>query len=297
MLSLNGNDMNKPNFFIVGAPRCGTTSLAENLSRHPEVFLPEVKEPFYFVKGVRFNDYAEYLALFDKAGGAKAIGDASTGYLFDRNAPREIKKLYPDARIIIMLRNPVDMSFSHWRYVRISGDEKMGFEESISDEQRAYRHTEEFKKSVYWHGFFLHLDKALYHDQVKRYFDVFGPERVKVYIFEDFIRDQAASYRDIYSFLGVDPVFRQEFKKSNEGGEIRFSALQNIIHHRHPFLKRIVPIKFRIKARKTLRLLNTRKGKSEMNPQTRARLQEFFRPDIEKLESLLGYCIDAWKDR
>lgn len=283
-----------PNFFIVGAPKCGTTSLAANLAQHPEVFMPSVKEPFYFVRGVRCEDFDEYIALFQGAGGAKAVGEASTGYLVDEDAARRIKEAFPDARIIIILRNPVDMAYSHWRHVTISGYETKPFEEAISDGERAYRKTAEFKGSVFWWPNFLHLEKALYSAQVKRYLDAFGRERVKVLIFEDFVRDQRRHYQELFSFLGVEPSFVPDFRVRNEGGQVRFSALNRVRDRKYPLLRRLVPVRGRVFLRETFRRLNTKTGKSEMAPATRRRLEEFFKEDIAGLERLLGREIAAW---
>src|SRR5687767_1010670 len=105
-------EMHKPNFFIVGAPKCGTTSLYEYIRVHPEVFMPDRKEPAFFCSDFykpRRMKEEEYLSLFREAGSAKWIGEASTWYLYSDKAREGIKAFCPDARIIIMLRNPVDM--------------------------------------------------------------------------------------------------------------------------------------------------------------------------------------------
>lgn len=287
--------MIRPNFFIVGAPRCGTTSLADNMSQHPDVFIPSVKEPFYFVEGVRYNDFGEYMALFNDAGDAKAVGEASTGYIFDEGAPAAIRENFPDAKIIIILRDPVEMSFSHWRFVSMTGDEKLSFEDAVSENERAYRKTDEFKRKVYWYGNFLHLERALYHGQVKRYFDTFGRGQVKVFIFEEFIKDQTKAYAGIFEFLGIDRGFLPDFKVSNEGGEARFGILKAMQGRDYPLLKKLVPTTYRVSIRKSLRRFNTKPGKVEMEPSTRAMLEDFFREDIKKLEALLGRGIAAWK--
>ncbi|MCR4288476.1 MAG: sulfotransferase, partial [Deltaproteobacteria bacterium] len=172
----------EPNFFIVGAAKCGTTSLADNLKQHPQIFISPRKEPFYFVKDARigYKDFNEYMALFKNAGDAIAIGEASTGYLFEESAPYEIKKHFPDAKIIVILRNPVDMAYSHWRHMCVVGNEAKTFEEAISERERKYRKTENFKRKVVdWWATYLYLERALYYNQIKRYFDVFGRDRVR----------------------------------------------------------------------------------------------------------------------
>lgn len=286
-----------PNFFIVGAAKSGTTSLAENLRQHPQVFFSSFKEPSYFVKDAGYKDFNEYTALFQKAGDAIAIGEASTGYLFDKSAPYAIKEHFPEAKIIIILRNPVDMAFSYWNYMRTIGNESKSFEEAISEGERAYRKTDYFKKKcINWWASYLYLERALYSQQVRRYVDVFGKGRVKIYIFEEFIKNLKDSYRDLFLFLGVDGFFTPNFRISNEGGEVRFRFLKNIINSRHPMLKQFFPAAMRERMRMFLLGLNTMKSKKvKMNPDTRQRLDSFFEEDIRNIETLIERRINAWK--
>ncbi len=289
----------KPNFFIVGAAKSGTTSLADNLKQHPGVFISPVKEPFYFVSDYGLKDFDSYLSLFEKAGGAKAIGEASTGYLFDGSAASSIKKAFPDSRIIIILRNPADMAFSHWRFMQITGSESMGFTEAVSDKERHYRKTEEFKrKARNWWASYLYLERAMYSEQVKRYLDAFGKDRVRVYVFEEFVRDIKGSYKDVFSFLGVDKDFTPDLKVSNEGGEVRSRFLRSIINDEYPLLKRVFPYALRNNLRSLFFGLNTKRGKkAQLSPKTRAWLNEFFKDDIKELERLLGREIEAWRSK
>lgn len=286
----------EPNFFIVGAAKCGTTSLANNLRQHPQIFMSPRKEPFYFVKDAGYKDFNEYMALFKSAGDAKAIGEASTGYLFDEDAPSAIKKQFPDAKIIIMLRNPVDMAFSYWNYMHIIGNESKSFEEAVSELERNYRKTEDFRRtSLGWWASYLYLERALYYSQVKKYFDVFGKEKVRVYILEEFMNNQKGSYRSIFEFLGVDEDFTPDFKKSNEGGELRSEFIKKLLLVKHPFLKRLMPVDYRAKIKDFFLNINIKKGnKPELNPETRKKLEAFFREDMDKLEDLLDRTIPAW---
>src|SRR5437667_5641216 len=107
------NNIRLPNFFIVGAPRCGTTALYTYLRQHPDIFLPETKEPHYFNRdmnsGGAIRDHKEYLSLFAGAQGRARVGEASVYYLSSAYAAREISKVCPGAKIIVMLRNPVDV--------------------------------------------------------------------------------------------------------------------------------------------------------------------------------------------
>ena len=286
----------EPNFFIVGAAKSGTSSIADNIGQHPDVFMSPAKEPFYFVSDYGFDDFDEYLALFRRAGGAKAIGEASTGYLFDERAPHAIHERFPGARIIIVLRDPVEMAYSYWRYMHIIGNESKSFEEAISDRERSYRKTGEFRrKALNWWASYIYLERAMYCGQVKRYLDVFGRDRVRVYIFEEFFRDQSKSYRDLFAFLGVDVNFTPDGSIKNEGGAVRYGFLKDIVNSRYPVLKRLVPMRLREKIRMELMRLNTKRSeKTPMNPETRRHLEGYFRQDIRDLEGLLGRRIKAW---
>ncbi len=293
-----------PNFFIVGAAKSGTTSLADNLRQHPQVFMSPLKEPAYFVKDEGNNDFDEYVSLFKDAGDAIAIGEATTGYLFDEDAPYAIKEHFPDAKIIIILRNPVDMAYSYWRYTRgIGGNESKSFEQAISANEIKYRNTEEFRrKAINWWGSYLYLERASYYGQVKRYLDVFGRDRVMVYIFEEFIKSHEVSYKDIFTFLGVDTDFTPDFRVSNEGVELRSEFIKKLLLFNHPFLKRLLkrlmPVEHWGKIKAFLSKINIKKGvRREMKPETRKRLEAFFREDIRMLEGLLGREIQAWKPK
>ncbi|RLG08342.1 MAG: sulfotransferase, partial [Thaumarchaeota archaeon] len=111
--------MKKPNFFIVGAPKCGTHAMYTFLKAHPEIFMPERKEFQYFatdlVRGTQYElSEEEYLSYFRIAKDEKRLGEASTWYLYSKKAASNIKKFNPHAKIIVMLRHPIEMMYSYW---------------------------------------------------------------------------------------------------------------------------------------------------------------------------------------
>ena len=131
--------MKKPNFFIVGAAKCGTTSLYRYLRQHPDVFMPEQKEPNFFGSDLSYRfpriSQARYLSCFAKAKGETRIGEATTIYLYSEKAAEEIKAFSPEAKIIIMLRNPVDVLYSYHSQQLYSGNEDIpDFEEALRAE-------------------------------------------------------------------------------------------------------------------------------------------------------------------
>lgn len=291
----------EPNFFIVGACRSGTTSLANYLGQHPGVYISPVKEPGYFLANYALDDYDEYISLFKKAGSAQAIGEASTGYLFEQGAARAIHERFPDAKIIMMLRNPVDMAFSLWVYMVVNGSESKSFEDSITPEEREYRSGEQFKKtcaSWSWYASYLYIERALYFNQVKRYIDTFGQDQVRIYIFENFIRAPIKICQDIFGFLEVDRHFVPQCKILNESGEFRFPVIRKLRNGFYPILKALLPLGFRTKLTILMQpVMATKEKRASMNPATRKASEALWGDDIVKLESLLGYEIREWKLR
>jgi hypothetical protein len=216
-----------PNFFIVGAAKSGTTSLLQYLRQHPDIFMPAdiaLKEPSYYCDTYGVESYAAYLSLFFKdATTQKWIGEASTPYLTSPESARKIYDAVPDARIIILLRNPVDRAYSLWKWMHAYGYEPIGFfEEALEAEFYSRKDNPDFMRkfqkggsTYYWD--FLYFHSGLYFDQVKRYVDLFPKKHLAVIIFEEFIERPLQFVRDLYKFLGVDTQFRPEIKIHNEG--------------------------------------------------------------------------------
>ena len=209
--------MNKPNFFIVGAPKCGTSSMVEYLSQHPDIFMPEErtttgkKELHFF--GADLGSLAipqnekQYLKFFAKATTEKKIGEASTGYLYSRDAAREIFEFNPSSQIIIMLRNPTDMLYSLHSQKLYNGTENIrNFEEAL-DAEEDRRKGRRIPRLCRFPKGLLYTEVVKYTEQVERYMEVFGREKVMVIIFDDFVSDTAGVYKETLEFLGVDANF------------------------------------------------------------------------------------------
>ena len=290
--------MRRPNLFIVGAAKSGTSSLAAYLSQHPEIYLSPIKEPFYYVEGSGYEDWAEYLSLF--AGRKERfLCDASTGYLFEESAPLRIKKDHPDAKIIIILRNPVDMVQSYWRYMQLDGNESLSFSEAISDGQRAHRKTEEFKKNCKnWWCSYLYIERAMYYEQVKRYIDIFGKDDVRIFIFEEFISNIGKVLDDICLFLNIGLYGFDYSAVVNRGGMVRYKWLRDKIYNReYPLLRRVVAPKYRSRVRSFVREVNKIKNNNNAGSEVidKEYLSGLFRRDVERLCELLGRN-SIWED-
>jgi len=296
--------MRKPDFFIVGAPKCGTTSLNDYLQVHPEIFIPAKKEIHFFgsdlpfLKGTRVTEQ-EYMAYFAPARDEKCVGEASVWYLYSRQAAAEIKAFTPTARIIIMLRNPVDMMYSlHSQRLYNDNENIPNFEEALAAEterkqgKQLYQNASDVMGSLY-------RAAATYTPQVQRYLEVFGRERVHIIIFDDFARATPEAYRRTCEFLEVNPDFQPEFQIINANKGVQSKALRSLL--RYPpwplrWLFRLVGLRpARQGFKGWLRRLNTRyEPRALMDPELRRRLQAEFAPEVERLSALLGRDLTSW---
>jgi Sulfotransferase domain len=216
-----------PNFFIVGAAKSGTTSLLQYLRQHPEIYMPAdiaLKEPSYYCDTYGVEGYEAYLSLFFKAVTTeRRVGEASTPYLTSPESARKIYDDVPDARIIILLRNPVDRAYSLWKWMHAYGYETIGsFEEALKAEFYSRKDNLDFirkfqKGSATYYWDFLYFHSGLYFDQVKRYCNLFSKKQLAVIIFEEFIEKPLQFVHELYEFLDVDADFDPEIKIHNEG--------------------------------------------------------------------------------
>ncbi|MCY4020540.1 MAG: lysylphosphatidylglycerol synthase domain-containing protein [Chloroflexi bacterium] len=305
----------KPNFFIVGAPKCGTTSLHEYLQRHPDVFMPFYKEPHYFgsdLEGSRFRQFRDqperYLKLFRDARGEQRIGESSPWYLSSRRAAEEIHAYDPQAKIIIMLRNPVDMMYSMWSQFRYSGNEQIETFEEALDAEPERRRGERIRRAAHCISGLYYRDMVRFGEQVGRYFDLFGRENVKVVIFDDFKSDTASVYRDVLAFLEIDTGFQTTFDIVNPNKEVRLEWLQRLIvssgfslmllKDRLTYLATthaLVPISYRTRAVKGVIAVYTKyERRSPLTAELRGRLARELQGDIDKLSGMLGRDLSHW---
>lgn len=290
----------RPNFFIVGAPRCGTTALYAYLDQHPDIYMPYHKEPVFFgadlKKRPRSFDDAAYLKLFEPGARHARRGEATVWYLYSESAPSEIRAYSPDARIIIMLRNPVDMAYSLHSLMRFTGDEDIAdFADALAAEPdraagrrmgRAVSRPEGLRYS--WCG--------RYARHVRRWLDEFGADAVKVILFDDLVANPAAVYRETLEFLGVDTDHVPEFDVVNRNKGIRSRALQRITSS--PRFYRVtgfLPGPAFHALRRLLKQLNTRyEPRPPMDVGLRLQLTREFATDVEELGQLIGRDLSSW---
>ena len=287
-----------PNFLLVGAGKSATRSLYNYLIQHPDVFMPRLKEPQFFVsKQVKnriqkwVENYDQYVKLFEGSEGKKAIGEASVMYLFFYwEAIENIKKyLGDDMKIMMILRNPVDRAYSAYNFVHINNpEEKYSFEEALQKEE------ERFNSSI---SLFMQYRKmGLYADAVKAYLQNF--KNVHIIWYDDFVKNVPGTIEGIFNFLEIDPHVKIDYaKRWNEGGWRWKNPLLRWLFMSDNPLKKIYKAFFKkktaVRSNEFIRK-NFATNTEPMNPQTRKELVNYFRNDVEQLSRITGRDLSSW---
>jgi hypothetical protein len=259
------------------------------LKQHPQVFLSLLKEPLFFCSDLSRQPLAvadedEYLSLFNGSDGARAIGEGSVWYLLSAAAPAAIEHFSPGAKILVFLRDPVDMMHSlHALYLRTGNEDLTDFAAAIDaeDDRAAGRRL---PPGVYFPEGLLYRRVASYAVQVERYLRLFGRQRIHVTLFDDLKADPAAAYREILLFLGVDPGFQPELAAGPANVRVRGQVLQQL---------RAASPAVRSKV-KTGKLSHAGPKPGPVPPELRARLNRQLRPDVQAVSTLLARDLSAW---
>ncbi len=290
-----------PNFLIVGAAKSGTTSLYKYLSQHPDIFTPKWKELSFFtgdpygpLHKVKKPEY--YYKVFSKVQNQSAVGEATTSYLYDETAPKRIKEILGKIKIIMILRNPVDMSYSLYNHqVRREGETLKTFEEALEAEAGRLRNPDFRKKCYGWHSNYYYYHRGLYFKQVKRYLDAFSEDNALIFLFEEIIREPVRTTQRAFRFLGVDDAFVPTVKVHNPAGTIlnipRFWEDDGLFQKTISF---VFSKNFFKKIPHLLRNVR-RKPPQPINATTAQKLAERFHDDICRLEQLIGKDLSHWK--
>ncbi len=301
----------RPNFFIIGAPKSGTTSLYDYLNGHPDVYMSPVKEPFYFSPDVRgglrrrFNhgeDDDKYLALYEDARDEKRVGEASTRYLMSDVAPRLIREFAPDSLAIAMLRNPVDFVYAlHNERFSQGAEDVADFATAMAldEERRAGRSLPPGSNPA---GA-VYRDNALFGSQLEHWFAEFDPTRIHVIVFDDFARDTPKEFRKVLEFLEIDPSYvPEEFGVSNPSHRLRGGVVRSTLKSRpaqfmaHRALPKLIGQNrtSRIAQRVRQSRINKKPNpRPPMPPELRRQLAQEFAPDVALLSRLIGRDLSA----
>lgn len=295
--------LREPNLFIVGAPRCGTTAMYRYLGAHPQILMSRVKEPTYFGSDLRLVNVArptlaDYLAGFVGKQEANWLGEASVHYLFSRRAAGEIKAFSPEARILIMLRDPVEYLYSLHHVALFTGQEDIRDFAAALQAAPLRRQGRTIPRRVQILDFLDYVETARFSEQVERYFDVFGRDRVKVTLLDELRADAAAVYWEVLSFLGVDRGFTPEFAPVNACRRLRSPALRRISKGLQGTVARhlgagSLPVRTCGRLLRSLDRWNLTDPRP-MDPALRNQLAEQFAPEVRRLGALLGRDLSHW---
>jgi len=230
-----------PDFFIVGHAKSGTTALYEMLRRHPQIHMPDAKEPWYFstdmrarfqprMAGAAPETLEEYLALFSHARADQQVGEASSSYLWSHTAAREIAKVQPDARIIAILREPASFLRSlHLQLLQTHVEtvkdlrKAIGLEAVRAQGRRVPRRSHRPQLLQY-------SERVHYVEQLQRYREIFPPEQILTLIYDDFLGDNAATVRQVVRLLGVEEREPVQEIKANPSVRMRSQQLDDVVH-------------------------------------------------------------------
>jgi len=299
-------EIRRPNLFVVGAQKSGTTTLAVMLANHPDVFMSSPKEPGYLVFGERgytgvdgygrlahaaswvIDSEDDYLDLYREAPAeVRWLGDASTWYLSEPGAAERLHAFNPEARIIAILRHPADRAYSAWCHARRDEEEPCEmFSEALDMEPRRENASHLLR----------YREMGRYAAQLRRYFEVFGRHRVLVLFYED-LRDEPENlWRRCSEFLSLDADVRAPAShRQNRSGKPRSRLLYALMRSERfkKSMKRILPWRLAAWAKNRAEAVNMRRF-PPMPPQQRRRLEREFADEVHELMSLTGRDLTHW---
>jgi len=317
-----------PTFLVIGAAKSGSTSLHDYLGQHPDIFMSRTKEPNFFsfagatpefrypfecqgqggamrsrlrnaTLGNRISSLDQYQRLFAGVTGQRAIGESSVNYLYSNDAPLLIRKHLPDVRLVAILRNPADRAYSRFLHARRDGLEPLAdFAEALAAEDG--RIAEGY--APVWH----YRQRGYYHKQLTRYFELFERKRIHVMLYDDFCLDPRKQIQGLFTFLEVDPAFVPDMsRRLNVSGKPRIAArswlLDDLLNTHNPvkgLAKRLLPDPALEFVRRLIIHFNSKQVPSPENypmpPDLRRQLLDYFRPDILRLQDLIGRDLSLW---
>jgi hypothetical protein len=237
------SDRRAPDFFIVGHGKSGTTALWDMLRRHPQLYLPYNKEPWFLADEMRPlatqrpegtgntpGNLEEYLDLFQDAKPEQRAGEASSLYLWSQSAATRIAEVQPAARIVAIIREPTSFLRSlHLQFVQVYLEPETDLRRAISLEA-ARREGRDLSRNPYWPGATLYSEHVRYVEQLRRYHALFSPEQVLVLIYDDFRRDNEATVRKVWRFLEVDDTHPVLARDANPTVRVRSRRLHALVH-------------------------------------------------------------------
>ncbi|MCV3216514.1 sulfotransferase [Plectonema radiosum NIES-515] len=298
--------MKMPNFIIIGAAKAGTTSLYNYLKQHPQIYMSPEKEPGFFayegknrehcrpdgnvVKFFSITSIEAYQAQFEGVSNETAIGEATPIYLYNSRVPERIQQYIPNAKVIAILRDPIERAFSHFsHYVRDRVEPLADFSQAIQEAEVRIRN--ELLSGHY-------IDYGFYYAHLKPYFQRFDRDQIRIYLYQDFKANPLCVVQDIFRFLNVDDTFTPDVSlKYNVSGIPRNRALHTFLTNlASPDNKSLLKLLFpeELLWRIGVNLYNWNLNKQLLEPEVRRQLIEIYREDILKLQDQLQQDLSKW---
>jgi len=295
-----------PTFLIIGAQKSGTSSVYQYTREHPDVYMSEVKEPEFFALEGRdvnrrgpggctpnendrqYTDLDTYQQLFEDVSEETAVGEASTLYLYSPRAPERIHHFVPDAKLIAILRNPVERAYSAFLMAKRSGDEPLSFDEALAAEEERIEND---------YGYlWRYKDFGHYHEQLQRYLEYFDRDQLRIFLFEDLKDDTGGVVAEIFRFIGVDDTYTPDLSlKHNKGGVPRSQMVEKILTA-ESFVKDLIKCGIPAHLREHLRhfIRDANYSKPTLDPSTRNALSGSFKQEVLNLQSLINRDLSHW---
>ena len=294
----------KPDFFIPGFAKSGTSSLHDLLNSHPDISMSKLKEPVYWNNKSfdKFDDFeiVRYSDLFEKD--TKIKGESTTSYMFYDSFIKNINKYYKEPpKFIIILRNPVDRFISHVNWLKGLGLEKKDINEVLMDEKWSnFNEYDDYPRHYYQFG--------LYHKWISRFIDNFGKQNIKIITFEQLISDRLNTINDCYEFLGVEKLGKINFIRSNKSKKIVFPYFYHFLRKSSTgkmkytkIVKYLLPIKIREKIKSLMKCtlqnwISVKSKNEKITTENRNKLRKIYLEDVESLKKRLVYDFSEWED-
>jgi hypothetical protein len=293
-----------PNFLLIGAEKAGTTSIHNYLRAHPDVFMARVKEPLFFAfegrtvafKGPGDEEFNRriitapeaYQALFAGAERYRAVGESSATYLYYSQSPERAAQYVPNAKLIVVLRNPADRAYSNFLHGIRAGKEHLDFGAALKAEPE--------RMASGWSPFFSYRAKGWYHAQLGNWMNYFPPDRFLFFLYDDLRARPLEVMRRIFEFIGVNPDFRPDVEvQYNVSGKPLSPWFHELIKGNttvHALARSVLPAKLRARLKADITRWNL--ARPSLAPHLRAGLLAQYAPDLAKLGPMIGRDLSDW---
>lgn len=296
--------MKLPNFLIIGAAKAGTSSLYFYLKQHPQIYMSSLKEPKFFafegdeldfqgpaknnIKKFSVTSLEEYQQLFAGVTEEIAIGEASPIYFEHPKAAQNIKHYIPEAKMIAVLRHPAERAFSAFSHLVREGYETLSFEDALQKEEERINQK--------WLPLFYYKELGFYYTHLKRYFELFEREQIKIYLYEELAANSIDVVKDIFEFLNVDNNFVPDLTRKNVSGIPKSRLLYDLFTKNNAVKSSLKPlfsnqIRRQIYNTVTTKTLNP---KPKLSSSTKSNLIEVYKEDILRLQDLIQRDLSVW---